>query len=244
MKPIRASLRVIPLLLLILGGVLVAAIFLPWQSNKNRQVIIRSWSKLLLLILGVQCWVAGAWPQRQPLVAISNHISWLDIFVIQSVMPLRFVSKAEVRNWPIFGWLSDQTGTLFLQRQSRRQTAVIGAEMSGALQAGHSLCFFPEGTTTTGRQLLPFKSSMFQCAVDTNSPVLPLLLDYRMGHGEPNPAIPFVGDMDFVTSLWNVLAAPGSRVWLQIGQPIEAAHSRHQLSAQAEEAARKLLAGL
>jgi 1-acyl-sn-glycerol-3-phosphate acyltransferase len=241
---LRFLLRIIPLLWLILVGLVVAATLFPWQSDAHRQLIIRTWSSTLLKIFGVGRQVSGTWPGHQPLVVVSNHISWLDIFVIQSNRPLRFVSKAEVRSWPIFGWLSDQTGTLFLQRQSRRQTAVIGAEMTRALKAGHSLCFFPEGTTTEGRQLLPFKSSMFQCAVDSGTPVLPLLLDYRLGNGKPNTTIPFVGEMTLVRSLWNVLSGPGGQVLLQIGSPIPPSPRRHELSAQAEEAAHRLLSGL
>lgn len=244
MKPLRALFRVVPLVLLILAGVLLSAFVLPWQSQSRREFLIQRWSRTLLAIFGVKRVVSGELPQQKPLLMISNHVSWLDIFLIQSSLPVRFVSKAEVRHWPIFGWFADQTGTLFLERQSRRQTAVIGAEMCQALGQGHSLCFFPEGTTSTGRQLLPFKSSMFQCAVDTQTPVFPMLVDYRLDDGSPNTAIPFVGDMTFVVSLWNVLASPGGEARLTLGQSLPPEASRRTLCERAEQAATKLLAGL
>jgi 1-acyl-sn-glycerol-3-phosphate acyltransferase len=243
-KTLRALLRSVPLVLLILAGVLLAALIMPWQTEARRQSLIQGWSRLLLAIFGVKPIINGHSPEKQPLLMICNHVSWLDVFLIQSALPVRFVSKAEVRNWPIFGWLSDQTGTIFLERQSRRQTAVIGAQMAQALKQGHSLCFFPEGTTTAGRQLLPFKSSMFQCALDTQTPVLPLLLDYRLGNGEANSAIPFVGEMTFIASLWNVLSAPKSEAQLWVGATLIPESTRYELRDQAQQAATKLLAGL
>ncbi|MBU6468016.1 MAG: 1-acyl-sn-glycerol-3-phosphate acyltransferase [Betaproteobacteria bacterium] len=177
---------------------------------------------MLLLYLNIRVEKVGELPdfKKQTYILTSNHISWVDIFVIHSLYPVRFVSKSEVRSWPIFGWLANRSGTLFLQRQNRKATHAIGHDMVFALREGDSLGLFPESTTSNGLQILPFKSSMLQPAVSEKTPFVPIALRYYLKNGKINHHIPFIGDMNFVSSLLGVLKSPKTTVKVAIGNTI------------------------
>ncbi|KRH79417.1 MAG: 1-acyl-sn-glycerol-3-phosphate acyltransferase [Ferrovum sp. 34-44-207] len=203
-------------------GVVTCTLIFPISSKKVRMGLIRKWAQLLLFYLRVRVETIGELPdfKKQTYILTSNHISWVDIFVIHSLHPVRFVSKSEVRHWPVFGWLADKSGTLFLQRQNRRATQAIGNDMVYALREGDSLGLFPESTTSNGQQILPFKSSMLQPAVSEKTPFLPIAIRYYLSNGKINPYIPFVGDMNFVSSLLGVVKSPQTTVKVAIGHII------------------------
>ncbi len=228
----------------VLQGVLTTAVILPSLSPVQRDVRVRQWSARLMRILRIRVCVSGDWPsvESHPLILTSNHVSWVDIFALHSVHPVRFVSKAEVRHWPVFGWLAEKTGTLFLERGSRRQTAAIGESMASTLAAGESLGLFPESTTSTGESLLPFHSSMLQAAVGRGVPVLPVFLTYRLEDGSLNPYVPYVGEMTFVESFVRILNAPPSRVNIRVG-PLVSSQGLHRrdLALQLEQITWQLL---
>ncbi|QKE41286.1 MAG: 1-acyl-sn-glycerol-3-phosphate acyltransferase [Ferrovum myxofaciens] len=229
-------LRILGLLGLILRGILTTALVLPWCSRARRRRLICHWSRRLLQYLRLTIQVQGAWPDSPgPYLLTSNHISWVDIFVIHSVHPVRFISKSEVRHWPIFGWLAARTGTLFLSRSSRRQTLEIGKAMTQVLQAGDDLGFFPESTTSDGTSILPFKTSLLQSPLDCQATLLPIALRYSVPPGHSESAYPFIGDMTFMESLVRVLKSPPSQVTLSLGTPhkaLELGTDRRQLALQ------------
>jgi 1-acyl-sn-glycerol-3-phosphate acyltransferase len=166
----------------------------------------------------------------------------VDIFAIHSVRPVRFVSKAEVRHWPVFGWLAAKTGTLFLVRTSRKQTAAIGGEMEKVLSLGDSLGLFPESTTSEGHSVLPFRSAMLQAAVSRQTPILPVALQYRLHDGTANPHLPFVGEMTFAHSLIKVLTAPPSQVQIRVGSLVHPTQMhRRELAQRLEQITLDLL---
>ncbi len=237
MRPLALAYRISLIQWLIFRGVITSALVLPWVSPKFRDRLIQSWSASLLHKLQITVQVQGHLPElsQLPVVLTSNHVSWVDIFVIHSVRPVRFVSKAEVRHWPIFGWLAAKTGTLFLVRTSRKHTAAIGGEMEKVLNQGDSLGLFPESTTSEGNSVLPFRSSMLQAAVNCQVPILPIALRYRLNDGTTNPHLPFVGEMTFMHSLIKVLTAPPSRVVLQVGSLVHPTQMhRRELAQQLE----------
>jgi len=228
----------------IFRGVVTSALVLPWVGPTSRNRLIQNWSIALLRKLRITVQVQGNLPNpgQMPVVLTSNHISWVDIFVIHSVRPVRFVSKAEVRQWPIFGWLAAKTGTLFLVRTSRKQTAAIGGEMEKILNLGDSLGLFPESTTSEGSAVLPFHSAMLQAAVSCQTPILPLALQYRLEDGTANPHLPFIGEMTFAHSLVKVLAAPPSQVHIRVGALVHPAQMhRRELAQQLEQITLELL---
>ena len=244
MRRLALSLRTVRLLWHVFRGVTTTAIVLPWSGRDLRNRLIQNWAAGLMRLLQVTVQVEGSLPEARhlPVMLTANHVSWVDIFAIQTVHPVRFVSKSEVRRWPVFGWLAARTGTLFLVRASRRQTAAIGQEMEAALESGDSLGLFPESTTSDGTSVLPFRTSLLQAAINREAAILPVALCYRLDSGQHNPHIPFVGDMSFAGSLVRVLAAPPSRVEIRIGVPVlPAGRHRRELALHLEQVTQSLL---
>ena len=175
------------------------ALAFPFLPLKARRALRSRWSRQLLDALGVRLQVAGTPPASGLLVA--NHISWLDVYAINAATPTAFVSKDDVRAWPVVGWLSARTETIFLERGSRSAAMRAKQRVTAELRQRACVSVFPEGTTSDGDGLLPFHSALFQSAIDTGIRVAPVALRYTGRDGEPSPAPVYIGD----TSLWHCL---------------------------------------
>jgi 1-acyl-sn-glycerol-3-phosphate acyltransferase len=181
----------------------------------ERDEAVRRWSGRMLKVLGVKLVVHGQARPGAKLV-VSNHVSWLDIVAINSVVPSRFVSKAEVAHWPVVGFMVTAAGTLYLQRERRRDAMRVLGLMSQALRDGYTVGVFPEGTTGDGHALLHFHANMLQAAIDAQEPVQPLAIRYSDKSHEISPAAAFVGDTTLWQSLWGVITAPDLTVHLTV----------------------------
>lgn len=159
--------------------------------------------------LGLQVQVHGDTP-AYPSLIVSNHISWSDIPILGSLTPVLFLSKAEVRDWPIIGWLAEQAGTLFIKRGGGRARRVRRS-IADQLEAGQAVLVFPEGTTGQGKSVLPFHGLLLGAAADTGRPIQPVTISYRR-QGQPDPVAPFVGDDAFHHHLLRLLSQPPTRV--------------------------------
>lgn len=191
-----------------------------FYSPPRKDQAISRWSAKLLRILGIRP-VAGTPPVfAQGALLVANHISWLDIFVILAVRRVHFVSKHEVRNWPAVGWLAYRAGTLFIQRARKADTARVNSEMHALLQAGAWVAVFPEGTSTDGRRLLRFLSSLLQPAIAENVPVVPAALKYRTPDGRYTDAPAYADEISFGTSLWHITGEKEIVAHLQFCAPI------------------------
>lgn len=179
--------------------------------------------------------VSGSLPDRTVML-VANHISWVDPWVINSVLPVRFVAKSEVRSYPLIGWLTKQCGVVFIERARRRDTARVADEVAKALQQGDCLCIFPEGTTTEGTYILPFRSSLLQAAVDTGVDIVPVGLRYLTPDGSPNTAVAFIGDMNLWESLSFILSQTQVRAEVSFLQPISTTGQDRQILAKAAQA--------
>lgn len=126
---------------------------------------------------------------------VANHISWADIFVINAALPAAFVSKEEVRRWPVIGWLAAKNDTVFLRRGSRGHAKIINEQVAAILGAGKHVAVFPEGTTTDGRALLHFHGALLQPALAAGRPVLPVALSYWEADGQRSLAPRYDGDV-------------------------------------------------
>lgn len=126
---------------------------------------------------------------------VANHVSWIDIYVINAALPAAFVSKAEVRNWPLIGWLAAKNDTVFLQRGSRGHARVINAQVADILGQGKHVAVFPEGTTTDGCSLLHFHAALIQPALAAGRPVLPVAISYWETNGQRSLAPRYDGDI-------------------------------------------------
>ena len=167
--------------------------------------------RLVCRLLGIRLEVKGRAPEEGPLLIVSNHVSWLDIMVLSAVAPLSFVAKREVAGWPFFGTLARLQRTVFVDRDRRHATGNSRDEMKDRLQAGDILVLFPEGTSSDGRRVLPFKSSFFGAADTEGVLVQPVSLAYRGHRNLPMnrrlmPAYAWYGDMDLAPHLLEALA--------------------------------------
>jgi 1-acyl-sn-glycerol-3-phosphate acyltransferase len=210
-------------LVLHIGYGLTMAIAFPWFSRALRRRILQSWSAGLLDILNVRIDIAAddTLHSLQRGLIVTNHISWLDVFVLNAVVPMRFVAKSEVRRWPVIGWLCARAQTLFLERGKARDAARINVQLVSLLQNGECLSVFPEGTTTDGAQVAHFHSSLLQPAIDAGAQVHPIAIRYRDESGARSTAAAYIDDVSFGASMWNILRAPYLHVRLIATRSLE-----------------------
>ena len=232
---IRLAGRLARLVLHLLQGLATCALVFPWAGAALRERLVRRWSARLLRICRVE--VArdadtGHAPLQHALI-VSNHISWLDIFVINALHPCRFVAKAEIRAWPVLGWLVAQAGTVFIARGNRRDLRHIFKGLVDALAQRQRVAFFPEGTTAAQGSLLPFHANLFEAAIDAGVPVQPYALSYVDGKGGWHPAVDYTGAITFVQSFLAILSGPPLRARLACLAPIDAAGTQRRELAQA-----------
>lgn len=233
-------LRKTRLILLMLRGLLLCATVFPWASAELRERLIRGWSRKLLALCGVEVEVQGLAPgQAAPRGAmmVANHISWLDIYVIHSWQPVRFVAKSEIRSWPVVGWLCEKTGTIFIERARKRDAHRVLHHITDVMRAGDLVCVFPEGTTTDGTSVLPFHANLMQAPVAGCLPVQPVGLRYvDAATGEPTVAPAYIGDLSLLQSLDMILRSPPIKARLTLGPQLMAASaSRRELAESARE---------
>ena len=187
----------------LLRGLAVTAFLFPLQSKERRKREIEHWSMQLLTLLGVRLFLHGS-PAPYgvcPLMLVANHVSWLDIFAIDAIMPARFVAKSEVRRWPLIGWLCARAGTLFIDRNRRHDTAGVNTLVSEALRDGDVFAVFPEGTTSDGSTLLKFHASLLEPALEAEAAIQPIALWYDRTDGTPCTEVAYHGER----SVWDVL---------------------------------------
>lgn len=169
---------------------------------------------------------------------VANHISWVDIFVINAVAPAAFVSKAEVRNWPLIGWLAARNDTIFLRRGSRGHARIINAETAARLDAGRNVAIFPEGTTTDGSRVLNFHAALLQPAIASGHSVQPLALVYLDDQGRASRAPAYDGDITLGQCLASIIAERELVACVRAAVPLPTADGveRRQLASVARAA--------
>jgi 1-acyl-sn-glycerol-3-phosphate acyltransferase len=206
-KSIRL-LRILRVALHLAWGVFIAGILFritpaTWHSRLSQR-----WSQKMLAIFGVEYHLHGNMPDlnTRGLIMVSNHMSWLDIWLLYAIHPLRFISKADVRGWPVIGFLAQQSGTLFIQRERRHHTAAIIKEAAELLTQGDCIGLFPEGTTTDGTYLRPFHTALFQAAVIHQAPVVLFAIRYHLPDGSIDTAPAYHGGLTLLDSFRSVLA--------------------------------------
>lgn len=222
-KQLIALIRTIRFVLHLFYGLTMALIY-PWFNLTIRQRILQNWSAELLRIFNVHVKIADGDPLqtlRHGLI-VTNHVSWLDVFVLNAVVPMRFVAKSEVRRWPVIGWLCARAQTLFIERGKARSAARINVQMVELLKSGECLAIFPEGTTTDGKQIAHFHSFLLQPAIDAGAQVYPIAIRYQDALGMHSTVPAYIDDVSFGTSLWNILSANGLHVRLVASAPLDA----------------------
>ena len=208
---LRVALRGPLLALLVFGGlaVLVFLRLFEWPLTGGRRPVTSNIAPFVsrnsLRILGIAQVLDGE-PIRGYGVVVANHSSWLDIFVLNARQHIIFVSKAEVANWPVIGWLARATGTMFVQRE-RRLAQMQTLQIRARVGQGDHVLFFPEGTSTDGRRVLPFKSTLFAAFSGMDElRIQPVSVVYTAPAGKDERFYGWWGDMEFGAHLLQVLA--------------------------------------
>lgn len=209
---------------LLLGAIIVLGLRL-WRAigvgglNQARPTMVRWWYQRLMPILGLKIRVQGQVAKRALLVA--NHISWLDVPVLGSLAPINFLSKSEVRHWPMIGWMSAQIGTLFIKRGGN-QTADLIARIAEQVREQQTVVIFPEGTTSDGHQLRRFHPRLMAAAQQAGVDVQPVAIRYG-SNASPDQIAPFIDDDTLTAHLWRVLSQRETEVEVRFLEIIVAA---------------------
>ena len=215
----RAVWRLLRCVSHLLHGMAIAGLRFRRYSPAQRHARIQWWSMKMLGVLGVALRAEGAPAQGGNLV-VANHISWLDILAIHAVLPhARFVSKADVKAWPLLSQLVDAADTLYLERERKRDALRVVHQMAQALQAGGTVAVFPEGTTSDGRGLLPFHANLLQAAISTHAAIQPVALRFSDAAEPISRAVEYIGDTSLVQSLWRVVCAEGLKAEVTLLAP-------------------------
>jgi len=219
MSAFKACTRLARALVHIVRGYLTIWLVFPRLSPQEKEARIKTWSSELLGLIAIELIVKGA-PAGGPVLLAANHISWLDITALHAARFCRFVSKADIKKWPLIGMLASGVGTLFIERESRRDAMRVVHHMSERLEEGDVIGIFPEGTTSDGRQLLPFHANLFQAAIAAGVAVQPVAVQFiDIATGEMSFAPCYVGDDTLAVSVWRTLCADDLAVVITFGQP-------------------------
>ena len=217
----------------------------PRLDPAQRAQRVQEWARKMLAVLGIRLEVIGQVPAQGPLLLVANHISWLDILVIHAAGHCRFVSKSDVRHWPVIGTLATGAGTLYIERESRRDALRVVHHMAESLKGGDIVAVFPEGTTTDGATILPFHANLLQAAVSSGAPAQPVGLRYLdVGTGQDSTVPSYVGDDSLVGSLWRTVMGPRFSARLGYGAAQQAqGRDRRAWAADLHDAVAALRAG-
>jgi len=239
--------RLAHVLLVVALGLLMASLLVIGRhlgikaSLARRQRWTRLFMRRLVAALPFDVCVTGKLPSS-PMLWVSNHVSWTDIPLLGMLAPVSFLSKAEVRHWPLAGWLAEQAGTLFIKRGAS-DGQQLRVHIGQRLVTGHPLLLFPEGTTTDGHQLGTFHGRLLAAAIDQGIAVQPVAIQYQR-RGQIDPFAPFVGDDDLLSHLLRLLAQPRGRVRIHLLEPL-ASHGKGRtlLGLQAQRSIHQALYG-
>ena len=216
----RALWRVLRGLWHLLVGMWTLQLHFPRLSREQREMRVQAWALQLLALWGIHLQVLGQPVRSGPALMVCNHISWLDILVIHAARYCRFVSKSDIRGWPLVGMLATGAGTLYIERSRRKDALRMVRDMADALRDGDVLAVFPEGTTSDGLSLLPFHANLIQSAIEAEAPVQPMSLRFVDARsGAPTLAPCYIGDDTLVASVWRTLTAPPITAVVCFGEP-------------------------
>jgi len=201
---------------------------------RSRGEWLTRWSRRTLRVIHVQLQFSGAPPSGGLLVA--NHLTYLDILVLAAAHPMVFVAKSEVRAWPVFGWLARMGGTLFVRRDHRGDVSRVNAELAAAVAAGSVVVVFPEGTSSDGHEVLPFRSSLLAPAAAGAWPVTPAWIGYEMPEGSVEDEVCYWRDMVFLPHFLNLLSQPRINATIRFGRTVVAGTDRKRVALELHDA--------
>lgn len=206
----------------------------------RRAIWLRQTSKRLLRVLGAEVNISGPVPKHGLLIC--NHLSYVDVLVLASLTPAVFVAKHEVKSWPVFGWFARRAGTLFIDRERRSHVGRISDEIQSVLDQKGLVILFPEGTSSDGRTVLPFKSSLLEPATRQVHSLTAGLIQYELEDGDVHEDICYWRDVPIATHLLNLLSKRRMRASVRFTRLHEVSADRKQLARQLHSEVLKLKA--
>ncbi|MBP6277270.1 MAG: 1-acyl-sn-glycerol-3-phosphate acyltransferase [Limnohabitans sp.] len=219
MRSLRAVWKLLRGLWHVLVGMWTIYVRFPQLGPEQREMRVQAWALQFLALWDIHLKVLGQPVAQGPVLMVCNHISWLDISVIHAARHCRFVSKSDIRDWPLVGALATGAGTLYIERTSRKDALRMVKDMADAMRNGDVVAVFPEGTTSDGRDLLPFHANLIQSAIQAQAPVQPMSLQFLdAATGEPTFAPCYIGDDTLLGSIWRTLTAPRITAVVHFGQ--------------------------
>jgi 1-acyl-sn-glycerol-3-phosphate acyltransferase len=214
----RAALKLLRGIWHVLVGWVTIYFRFPQLSQQQRDARVQVWAMQLLRIWGIDLEIRGQPVVSGPALLVCNHISWLDIVVIHATRHCRFVSKSELRDWPVLGTLATGGGTLYIQRAQRKDAMRMVKDMAQSLRNGDVLGVFPEGTTGDGIGMLPFHANLIQAAIEGESPVQPVALQFVDAKTNAiSMAARYIDDDTLLGSVWSTLNARGLKAVVIFG---------------------------
>lgn len=242
MGPILFLIRFVLVSVWVLLGLLTELLIFPLLRRKGRRAVVCVWSRMLMALCGVRVCSTGEPRLEGAVMWVANHVSWVDIFVLNSVRTTSFVAKSDIRRWPVIGLLVAWAGTLFIDRSHRHAVREAGRQMQACFDAGDAVGLFPEGTSTDGSDVRPFHSGLFSAALESGVPVQPVALRFYRG-GRRAPELAFVGEQTLVANLWVLLGSWGVRVECDFLPPIpmDDEMNRARLASQCHKAIRQAI---
>lgn len=218
----------------------LALVVLPLSGQQKRERIISTWTGRFLVWMGIPVTVRGdrsfftPRPGEPGCLLVSNHISFLDIFVLDSLVPVRFIAKDEIAHWPVFGIITRSGGTIYIKRGDKRSLLATMTAMQKTMQSGRPVLMFPEGTTSDGTGLLRLHANLFEPAVRAHAQVVPVVLRY-LSNGNITTRPAYTGNVGLFQCLWNILNTPNLSISLDI-LPAFTGEDRHILCRRASAA--------
>jgi 1-acyl-sn-glycerol-3-phosphate acyltransferase len=213
--------------LLLLICILVMPLTVLCQSSFGRSVkvgrrkldefMLNSLNRMICRVFGIKARCAGELLEG-PVLIVANHISWLDIVVLHSFAAMSFVAKAEIENWPLFGYLANKGATIYHRRGSHDSASGVVAQMLAKLESGGRVAIFPEGGILPGQEIKRFHARMFKVAVDADCPVQPVMLRY-MRNGQRDPEVTFINGENFMVNLGRLLGRPACTAEVSFLEP-------------------------
>ena len=225
---------------IIISYFFTAAVAPAQTKRRARAAWLSRSSRRHLKIFSYSANVAGEIPKAGLLV--SNHLSYLDILAISATAPAVFVSKADVRRWPLFGWLAALGGTVFVERERRTHVGEVNREIETALAAGALVVVFPEGTSSDGTEVLPFRASLLEPALRGGHEISVGWIHYALDDGDAGNEVCYWGDHTFFPHLLNLMGKRRIRATLRFGKFHRTTGDRKELAQQLRTAVLQLKA--
>ena len=211
---------------------LAQALLLPLKDLRRRvrNFMFRHWAKVSLRILGGRLAVEGT-PPVAPFFLVSNHLSYVDVLVLGSCVEAFFIGKLEIRSWPLFGWLCRAAGTIFIDRELRRDVVRVNSLVEDVLNRGFGIVLFAEGTSTQGDEVAPFRSSLLDFPVRQERAVHAAAISYRTPAGEipAHLGVCWWGDAPFFPHGWQLLGLSSFEATLRFSEHTAVSNDRKEL---------------